>query len=249
MSNNAPTFLTSTHQVLPHECGPDGKVKLQGILDYFQDIAAAHADLLNVGLEDMLERQQIWVLSRLKIRISRLPSLGEKLTVMTYPSGLNKLFATRQYQILDEQGELLCGGSSYWLVVDPVKSRPVRPFKELAQYALLNQDKPFFYPEIDKIAEKTLSEEVICDYTVRHTHIDLNQHLNNAFYGSFTEDVVCALKNGHVPVREVQINFLQACPLHTKIICKGIVEENTSFYVEGRNKETGELCFQSSGLL
>ncbi|MBO5723500.1 MAG: hypothetical protein J6S58_01590 [Lentisphaeria bacterium] len=246
MNGNIPVFLNHTHKVQPHECGPDGKVNLKGILDYFQDIASAHADLLNVGLEEMLRLRQIWVLSRLKVQIRKMPELGETLTVTTYPSGLNKLFATRQYSLCNEKGEFLCGASSFWLMVDKEKLRVVRPFKELAVYAELNKDKAIYFPEIDKIAERESNSGVVADYTVRHSHIYLNDHLNTAWYGSFIEDTLGELAGNRVGITEFQINFLQSCSLHTKVECKGVLADGT-FYVEGRDSSNNQLCFQSEG--
>ena len=249
MSEEKPVMVTHTHKVLPHECGPGGKVKLKGILDYFQDIASEHADLLNVGLEEMLRRQQIWVLSRLKIRIRQIPSLGETLTIRTYPTGLNKLFATRQYMLCNEKQEVLCEASSFWLMVDAVKFRVVRPFKELALYGELNKDQAVYFPEMEKISEKDTEKKLLADYTVRHSHIDLNNHLNNAWYGSFIEDVLGILSGKEVYPSLLQINFLQSCALHTKVECSGTLAEDGSVYVEGKEAVSGQICFQSEGIL
>ena len=249
MGEAKPVMLTRVHKVLPHECGPGGKVKLKGILDYFQDIASEHADLLNVGMEEMLRLQQIWVLSRLKIRIREMPSLGENLTVRTYPAGLNKLFAVRQYSLCNEAKEVLCEASSFWLMVDAVKFRVVRPFKELALYGERNRDQAVYFPQMDKIAEKDTGKEVLADYTVRHSHIDLNNHLNNAWYGSFIEDALGVLTGKEVYPSLLQINFLQSCALHTKVECRGTLALDGSFYVEGRNAADGQICFQSEGIL
>ena len=45
-----PDYLTQQHTVVHHECGPDAVLKINCILDYFQDIAACHADLLGIGM-------------------------------------------------------------------------------------------------------------------------------------------------------------------------------------------------------
>ena len=227
-----PDFLTQEHTVAHHECGPDAVLKLNCILDYFQDIAACHAALLKIGMTELLERHELWVLSRLRIRFNRYPRLGEKLTVMTYPTGLNRLFATRQYQVIDD-----------------AKFRPVKPFKMLADFADRNQDKPRFFPELDKIAEPETPQENLLQYQVLESNIDLNRHLNNAFYGSYMVDTLGKLTGRLCHPKEFQINFLIPGALNAVLQCGGRVMEDGAFYVDGRNAESGQLCFQAQGTL
>ena len=60
-----------------HACGPDGTLKLHVLFDYLQDAAAQHADHLGVGIRFLAEHRMLWVLSRIRLRILRLPAIGE----------------------------------------------------------------------------------------------------------------------------------------------------------------------------
>ncbi|OQA83346.1 MAG: Acyl-ACP thioesterase [Lentisphaerae bacterium ADurb.Bin242] len=244
-----PEFLTDEHRVLHHECGPDEKLKLVCLLDYFQDIAARHADLLGVGMLRLQEQQLLWVLSRLKLRIRRSPVLGERVRVLTYPTGLNRLFATRQYQLLDEAGNQLVIGTSFWLVLDRVRFHPVKPFHMLADFVGLNPEKERFYPELDKIPEPETVPPRLCEYMVRASHIDLNKHLNNAFVGGYVTDVLGILTNGFLTPSELQINFLHSGALNDSIHCGGTISDSGEFYVDGRNSDGSQLYFQAEGNL
>lgn len=244
-----PDFLTQTQIVPHHACSADALLKLNCMLDYFQDIAACHADLLGIGMKDMLALHQLWVLSRLRIRFKRCPSLGEKLTVMTYPTGLNRLFATRQYQLIAENGDRLVEATSFWIVIDDAKFRPVKPFKMLADFAGRNLEKPRFFPELDKIAEPGNAPETLLEYQVLQSNIDLNRHLNNAFYGSYIVDTLGKLTGKLCHPRELQINFLLPGALDARIRCGGSIAPDGSFYIDGRNAESGHLCFQAEGTL
>ena len=244
-----PDFLTQEHVVAHHECGEDALLKLNCMLDYFQDIAACHADLLGIGMKDLQELHQLWVLSRLKLRFSRYPELGEKVTVMTYPTGLNRLFATRQYQIIAENGSRLAEGTSFWIMIDDAKFRPVKPFRMLAEFAERNQEKPRFFPELEKLPEPEHRPESELEYQVLHSNIDLNRHLNNAFYAAYIVDSLGKQSGRLCHPKELQINFLLPGALNAKIRCGSTISENGTFYVDGRNAEDGQLCFQSAGIL
>ena len=245
----APDFLTQTHTVTHHECGPDGVLKLNCMLDYFQDIAACHADLLGIGMNELRALHELWVLSRLKLCFRRYPGLGEKLTVLTYPTGLNRLFATRQYQLLAENGDSLVEATSFWIVIDDTRFRPVKPFKMLGDFAERNRERPKFFPDLDKIAEPETPPEPLLEYQVLESHIDLNKHLNNAFYGAFIVDTLGKLTGKLCHPAELQINFLIPGPLNARLHCGGSVTEDGAFYVDGRHADGGPLCFQAAGRL
>jgi len=244
-----PDFLTQEHLVTHHECGADAVLKLNCMLDYFQDIAACHANLLDIGMNQLRALHELWVLSRLKLRFRRYPQLGEKLTVLTYPTGLNRLFATRQYQLLAENGDSLVEGTSFWIVIDDTRFRPVKPFKMLGDFAERNAERPKFFLDLDKIAEPETPPESLLEYQVLHSNIDLNQHLNNAFYGAYIVDTLGKLTGKLCHPAELQINFLIPGPLNARIHCGGSVTEDGAFYVDGRHADGGSLCFQAEGRL
>ena len=47
----------------------DGNIRASSLLHSFQDIAAEHADILGVGREHLMERDWIWVLSKVKLKV------------------------------------------------------------------------------------------------------------------------------------------------------------------------------------
>ena len=97
-----------TVKIRHHQCGEDCKLKLRGIFDLFQDAAAEHADILGCGMRDLLVHNTLWVLSRQKVVIDRIPEVGEQLKLETYPRGTDKLLALREYRIYDEIYHRLC---------------------------------------------------------------------------------------------------------------------------------------------
>lgn len=94
-------------RVRHREADRNGRLKLLSWFDFLQEAAANHAARLGVGLNALTERGQLWVLSRLKLEIRRSPQIGEELTVETYPSGVNRLFFTREFQVFDKSGEVI----------------------------------------------------------------------------------------------------------------------------------------------
>ena len=201
-------FHRRTHLVRHHECGPDGRMKLQVLLDCLQDIAAEHAEKLKCGMEDLAGANRIWVLSRLKIRILRMPGLKEEVELLTYPTGHDRLFAHRQYCV-SAGGADLVQASSAWLMLDGATYRPLPMARVFDAPLPTNPERPRYFENFDKLPEAGGPE--LCAFTVGASGIDLNRHLNNAFYAGFIEDALSLLEPGaDFRIAELQINFQHA---------------------------------------
>lgn len=230
MMNVFPECHERTHLVRHHECGPEGNMKLQLILDCLQDIAAEHAEKLKCGMEDLIASRRIWVLSRLKIRILRFPGLKEELRLLTYPSGHDRLSASRQYNI-SCKGEELVQGSSAWVMLDGTTYRPIPMDKAFEAPLPRNEDKPKYFEKFDKFPP--FEENHLCSFCVGAGDIDLNCHLNNAVYARYIEDVLERLQPGaSQQISELQINFQHAGQLRDEIPCSGYLDGNR-FQIRG----------------
>ena len=228
-----------------HECGPDAKLKLNSLFDYRQDAAAGHADHLGVGIQFLAEHRMLWVLSRVKLRIARMPAIGERICVTTYPSGPEKIFATRQYAVCDEKGELIIYGTSFWLLLDGAKFRPLKPLQHLGNALPANGDQIRYFSGLDKLEGNPAVSE-LREYTVSHSMIDVNRHLNNAYYAFFTNDALGMMSGAFRSVSEIQVNFNHSGALGDRIVCRGSLSSGC-FYVDGRSPDGSVTFFQASG--
>ncbi len=137
------------------EVDPAGMARLTAIANYFQEVAHNHANRLGVGYRQLKEKQTLWVLSRMRMHFFRYPAWEEVVTVETWPSGIDKLFALRDFRMLCNEKELLCTARSAWLILRADGRRPVRPenepfFRELRNKGLaegLPEEDPEMAPE------------------------------------------------------------------------------------------------------
>ena len=237
------------HQILEkirhHECDADGLLKLHSLLDRMQDAAAEHAAKLNVGMEDMAEMSLIWVLSRLKIRLQEPLSLGDELLVRTYPSGVQRIFAHRCYELIVDDKRMGYAGS-FWLPVNRQNGRPVNAKKVLPPEIMELPDVEKFFPDMDKLPDEC--GEICTSRLVGAGDIDLNLHLNNAVYARWISDVLGEKYNSmSVKVREIQLNYLASGKFGDEIFLRARTESDGKFLISGE-KSDGTAIFQAGGL-
>jgi medium-chain acyl-[acyl-carrier-protein] hydrolase len=108
------------------ETDAHGTLAVGALCDYLQEAAGNHAGSHGVSIARLKERHLTWVLSRLRLRIDRLPSAGEHLEVRTWSTGVERLFALRDFAVLDAQGRRIAAAVSAWLILDTAARRPVR---------------------------------------------------------------------------------------------------------------------------
>ncbi|MBR7121262.1 MAG: hypothetical protein IKC94_03365 [Lentisphaeria bacterium] len=227
-----------------HECDSRGELKLHCLLDRLQDAAAEHAATLNVGMDELAEMQLIWVLSRLKLQLSRPLKLGEALEVITYPSGVQRIFAHRCYD-LRIAGQRVGTGGSFWLPVNIKANRPVAAKKVLPPEIIEMPEVEKFFTDMDKLPDPESGKTAV--FRVGAGDIDLNRHLNNAVYTRWITDMLGErYQCNAVRVTEIQINYLSSglSGENITMLCRS--DDQGNFLISG-TKEDNSALFQAAG--
>jgi medium-chain acyl-[acyl-carrier-protein] hydrolase len=162
-----------------YESDFEGRARLVSLLNFLQDAAGDHATLLGWSVLDLFKKNMTWVLSRYHVRILRYPAWGERLEVVTWPSGRHGYFALRDFDVTDGNGKPVLFGTTSWMVIHLGRKQPVRldelfPTNVfLEKRALADDFAPL--PTVEK-AEREVP------FRVEMGQLDLNKHVNNAVY-------------------------------------------------------------------
>ena len=102
----------------------DDRLKVNTILDYFQDAASNDAERLNFGYTNFVPRGLTWVLSWLKVEFDNYPKFADEVKIQTWGKKQFKLYSIRDYLMLDSKDEIICRGTSAWILLDSKSLRP-----------------------------------------------------------------------------------------------------------------------------
>ena len=170
-------------QVRSYECGPDGFVTLANVCNYLQEAASLHAEQLQFSKSNFqAEGQDIsWVLTRLRVSMTRLPRWEETIAVMTFPRRGRRITANRDF-VLRVGAEQVGVATSEWMVIDlssrKVVAVPPRVFAQADdEHPPVLGDAPFARLRWD--CHGTAAAQT---FTARRGDIDLNGHVNNVHY-------------------------------------------------------------------
>ena len=173
------------------------------VLSLFQDAAGQHGEQIGVGFHEMLEKNYLWVVVRLKFKILKAPKRYSKVTIKTWPFEPKRFSYRREYLITDENGEKLIIGSSEWVIIDSNK-------RSLVSAPDLYKIDGDYYEEmlLDKKISKVPDFEIDgTPYTVTpgFTELDLNNHVNNTKYANYVLDAISPAESD--TIKTFQIDY------------------------------------------
>ena len=164
--------------VTENDFNEDGTVKLSSLLFFFQEAATEHANVIGVGRDALLEKNVVWILAKMKVRILKELEVGDGYYVMTYPREVKSRFCPRDYYLYDKDNQLVVAGSAIWSLMDWV-SRKVLRATDIDFGGTFREDEAF--PEgYEKFRLK--EPEEVGEYIVAASDIDANEHTNNCRY-------------------------------------------------------------------
>lgn len=192
------------YTVKSHEVDCHGFLRLLSLMNILQDIAVEHADTLGVGLDICKEHNLAWVGSNYLLKIERLPRLHENFSIATWPAESKLCSAIRDFEVVDENGNILLKATSQWVLIDIERRRPMVIKKYFNGYETLNRHAL----NADFTKMKTLPDNCTAYiYRVRYDDIDINKHVNNAVYALWaSESIDAEYRFEHFP-NEIEICF------------------------------------------
>ncbi|OFY68576.1 MAG: hypothetical protein A2V64_10315 [Bacteroidetes bacterium RBG_13_43_22] len=236
--------LEKEYRVHVYETGPDGRATLWSLFNYMQDIASDHAVRLGFGREDLLKKNHFWVLSRMYAEIYDLPSWFDAIIVKTWPSGTDKLFAVRNYEMRFPGGRNIAAGSSSWLIIDRTTKKIQRPDDTLTRYNDDNKSVKSPVRSADKLAGASEDGVVSSSSKVKISDLDVNLHTNNANYLKWVTDTYdLNFILAHSPL-SAEINYLAESRHEEEIVIKTSRDADEVFFNHSafRINDNKELC-------
>lgn len=99
------------------DVGISSKLTNRGILDLLEDVACSHSEVAGYGINQMEKTHLSWVLLHWKVRIFQRPIYNSTVILKTWSRNANKVLTYRDFEMYDEDGNLLCIASSKWTLV------------------------------------------------------------------------------------------------------------------------------------
>lgn len=233
---------TDHYTVNWYDADPGNRAGMVSICKFLQESAWNHANHLGCGYRTAGEVNQAWVIVRLLVKMERFPAWEERITVRTWPRGMDGLLAVRDFEILDVHGKKIGGASSHWLVIDSVTRKP-QPAVIVKDIVPLATGEPATDEQPEKIH---IHDALPYHHTekARFGDIDMYQHVNNTRYVEWSLNL---FPEEHLRSRQLTmmlIEFLAECRLGDEINLFCDAGANPSF-ARGVRQEDDKIVFRA----
>jgi len=214
--NKTELIRTDEYIIHSYEVDCERRLRLAVLNRYMQESAWQHAEMLGAGYASLLSKNFAWVLTRTVISIEELPIWGNSLILSTWPSGLDHLFAYRDFLFLNTDNQEIGRATTSWCVIDLETRRP-QPVAEIFPFQL-PQDKGLLFAERPPKVESLTGVDYVWRTRVGYQDIDTNEHVNNGRYIDWIyETFPLEFLKTHRPQR-LEINYLAEAFYNHEII-------------------------------
>lgn len=187
------------------------------MFNFMQELATIHSDELGYTMDYFTKENRGWALIQWVGEFERMASWRERLVVETWATTYERLIATRNYRIIDAEGNVIAKTISRWVLMDRTRRRPVKPEAEMMA--------AYFSPDENALPDEKLvmpsaeGHEKIggCTFPIRRSHTDYNLHVNNIEYIKWAEDDLPDAIFYDKKIRRVCVNYKKECRVGTVV--------------------------------
>lgn len=212
------------------ECDEQCKLRLESLMNYFQDASTFQSEELGVGFSYLMPRNLVWVLASWQVVIYRYPALGEEVEIGTLPYDFKSFMGFRNFFMRTKDGEMLAQANSLWTLLNFDTMKPTMPLPEMLEKY---QVEPRL--DMDYAGRKiTVNEGGSCDerIVVQRQHLDSNYHVNNSQYISMATQ---CLPEGFV-IGQLRVEYKKQAHLHD-VLVPYVVKDKETVVVSLRDEQ------------
>lgn len=189
--------------------------KMSSIINYFCDIGSKQSEELGVGIDYLTEKRLAWVFYKYDIKVNRYPMYGEKIKVVTMAKSFKKFYASRGYEIYDENNEKIVEGEGIFLLINIDKRRAVRiPEDQYIAYGVdVENCQDIKLTKLEKLTEEMHNSS----FKVRYGDIDSNMHVNNVKYVEWAVESLPLDIVLNYELKEITVIFEKECKYGAEI--------------------------------
>jgi acyl-ACP thioesterase len=175
--DQAPPVWTESFRARAYEVDATGRVSVPALANWLQETAGNHATALGWAVDALQAQGRTWVLARLHLCLGRAPDWREDVRVTTWPSGVLRLYALREFRLTGAGDRELGFATSGWVLLDLVGRRPVRLPGALEEMAHRTPGRVLADPfgKLPEVGDGGTGKS----FEVRFSELDMNRHANN----------------------------------------------------------------------
>ncbi len=181
-----------------------GRLRPSMILMLAQEVAGTHFNQISMSYDALGEMGLFWAVTRHKVQITRLPTLGQTIRVETWPMPTTRVTYPRSVVAYDQEGRELFRAITLWVLMDRSSRAMVLPGKSGVEIPGVLRGNELASP-------LGLPARILGNRQQRRvcfTDLDRNGHMNNTRYLDYLADLLPSVFHREHPVKAFTVCYL-----------------------------------------
>ena len=199
-------------KIRSYQVDNESYLTIPALFSLMQEAAWEHVNLYDAGRSYLEPLNLFWALSKVYVKIYRLPKWNEKITLKTWGKSVQFLTHLRDFEFIDENGKLLIAATSNWIILDTTNFRPQKiAFQHAPHFTCENRNA--IEEKVPKLKKIEWNSEKLHFHPVLYSDLDMNQHVNNAKYLQWLLDSPFYQFSSISKIKEIIINYISQAKL------------------------------------
>lgn len=174
-------MYTFTGRIRFSETNQNRSLRMESLIDYFQDCSTFQSEDLGVGFSYLAAHHAAWIVNYWQIDIEELPRLGDEVVTGTSPYELKGFLGLRNFSMKTGDGRSLVKANSIWSLLDLERGMPARVDDTIRKaYELQPKFDMEYLPR--KIKAPAEGGREGSPVLITEQFLDSNHHVNNGQY-------------------------------------------------------------------
>lgn len=242
---DVPSVGTYHLTVDPFDVDFSGHLTIGQLGNHLLNAAGFHANERGFGMSRLNEHDNTWVLSRVAIEFTSLPSEYQHFTVETWVESVMRMFTARNFCIKDQFGNTMGYARTIWAMINRQSRKPVDLLDindgRLPEWIVPDRECPIEGPSKIKVSVSEPSDTV----RVKYSDIDINGHMNSCRYIEHVLDLFPLNYFKEHRVTRFEIAYMAECLFGDELaLYKEEISQGT-YNIEIRKVSCGEIACRS----
>ncbi len=219
------------YEIQYQEVDMDRKLRLFTLENYLLNVGGRVADELGFGIKYLNQQNLTWVLTRMSIEMSYMPTSCEHVVFETWIESNVHMLSTRDYRIYllrDGKKEQIGHAKSIWAVLDLTKREIVNCFDQAAFDGAVDGEV-LDIPRAARPLPMTEPDDIV-EHKIQYSDVDYNRHCNSCKYLEIMLNAKRLALSGHR--FRLDINYVKEVYLNDTIFTHYIADEHSVQYMQ-----------------
>lgn len=190
----------------------------KALLEVLTNVTNLHGNLVRQGINEQGKSPISWVVLNWELEVYRRPKICETILARTWGQEHSKMGAYRDYEIIDQKGEIIAKATSMWIALNTSTFKPIRMTSDIMDaFGCEPQHKNFPDFKFTRPDSPDLPAVLQTRFKINKSMIDCNNHVHNPAYMDLVNEALPEGMN-EINFNNIEVSYKKEIKLHEEVL-------------------------------